>query len=103
MSNFLFREWWIYTPLGPAGWGNPNSDELKNSGCWTACWNSPRSGDVISDGKEVGFVTGFLKTTRATKKKIEETDWGFRTVPRPGSTTSITGCWRYKYHVTTGC
>lgn len=40
--------------------------------------SDPQAGDIATDGKHVGIVSGKNKTISATEGKVVENDWGFR-------------------------
>lgn len=83
-----------WAQIGAAEWGNPNSSYLNKSKFWIKCKMPRQPGDVISDGKHVGIITGKKLTTSATKDKVVENDWGFRQ-NGAGAFKSITACWRH--------
>ncbi|XP_052088613.1 uncharacterized protein LOC127725582 [Mytilus californianus] len=93
------RRWWIYSPIGANEWGNPNSGEIKNTGCYTLIpsFYQKRSGDIIafpqpSGSGHVGIVYSSNEYISAKRDKVEKTGY-----PNTASYPTRT-IWRYKYN-----
>ncbi|ESO93748.1 hypothetical protein LOTGIDRAFT_228526 [Lottia gigantea] len=77
-------------PISIEEWANPESPFLVDDENWKRV-TKPKEGDVVTDGKHIGFITGYRTTTHPGKKKIKQDNWGFK----PGQSIDKFIIWRY--------
>lgn len=94
ISFFNYRYFWWYSPISANDWGNPNSNRVKSTGCYSlvsSFWSKQR-GDVIafpasSGSGHVGIVYDGNAYISAGKNQVNK-----KRIPSVKSTI-----WRYKY------